>query len=76
MGGNRSPSPRMHDTLDEATRNFSIADKRNSVKIGLNPTGPFSSLDSMVNEDEGTPDERITIAKEYKSAKETLKATG
>lgn len=82
VGGNRSPSPRTHNTFDSGTAvggaNFSIGDKRSSVTIGLTPQGPFTDASAVKGsqEDGVSTDERVTLANEYRNAKEVLKATG
>lgn len=55
-----------------------MAEKRNSVTIGLNPNNTFGLEGgaTKTTHDESGVDERITIAKEFRNAKEKLKATG
>ena len=52
-------------------------DKVPNVTIGISPNATFSSVDggSQIKIDD-VPNERITLTKEYKNAREALKATG
>ena len=49
--------------------------KRRSVTIGLNANDTFSSIEVDNIQDE-IPNEKLMIAKEYRNAREALKATG
>lgn len=48
---------------------------RQSVTIGLNPGGTYSSIEGNSLNDDG-PNERSIMTKEYKNARDALKATG